>query len=109
MVTSNDIDLGECLEEFLCKGNLLILDYIELRELMIKCSYYYVSGMIAILYSGTSKEIYEKLVLVSEYLSNRPGIRIIHILVENTYFDWLNKSFSDLINGPVIPVNTVCS
>lgn len=41
-------------------------------------------------------------------LSKQPGLKIIHIIQENIYFDWINKAFADLVDGPVIPIQLLC-
>lgn len=107
LVRSSDID--EFLMQSTHRKNLLILDTKVLQELMKKSNYYYVSGMVAVVYEGTAKEIYGQLMLISKYLSNKSECRIIHILPENVYFENLSKVFSDLIDGPVIPIDTLCS
>lgn len=108
LVVPSGNDTDHYLNTITSNKNLLILDVLSLRELIKKKSYYYISGMIAIVYSGTPKEIYEQLIYITNNLSKRPGIKIIHILRENTYFEWINKAFSDLVDGPVKPVKSIC-
>lgn len=82
--------------------SLLIMDSNELSELVKKKSWFYVSGLIAVLYQGTEREIYHQLVTVTNELQSPPWVRVIHIISENTYFAWINKSFSDLLDGRVV-------
>lgn len=83
-------------------SSLFIMDSNELGEFVKKKSWFYVSGLIAVLYQGTEREIYNQLVTVTNDLHPYPWIRVIHIICENTYFDWINKSFSDLLDGRVV-------
>lgn len=107
LVTSSDINIQDYLAETKQKNNLLIIDKNILQEFIKKSAYYYTSGITAILYSGNPINVFEKLKLVSNYLSIQKGIRIIHILSENIYFKSQNKMFSDLIDGSVIPIDTL--
>ena len=88
--------------------NTMILDFNLVRELIKKKSYYYLSGVIAVFYNGTAKEIYEQYTQVERYLSNAPDIYLIHVLGENTYFDSRGKSIADLLDGPVIAAELFC-
>ena len=88
-------------------GNVLVLSVKDLRELVKKKSFYYLSGIVAIHYNGTSREVFNLMKYVSSNLGKLSEIRMIHILEENVYFDWLNKVFTDLVDGPVIPVNAL--
>ena len=89
--------------------NVLVLNTQALRELVKKKSYYYLSGLVAIKYSGTPREIYELMMYTTKNLSKQPGIKVIHIIPDNTYFDWINKAFADLVDGPVIPIQLLCN
>lgn len=90
-------------------GNTLVINPKDLRALLKKHNYYYLSGVIAIQYNGTPREIYDLMRYVLGNLEKNPGIRLIHVLEENVYFDWLNKAFSDLVDGPVLPSNALIS
>lgn len=92
-----------------CARNVLVLNTQALRELVKKKSYYYLSGLVAIKYSGTPREIYELMMYTTKNLSKHPGIKVIHIIPDNTYFDWINKAFADLVDGPVIPIQLLCN
>ena len=92
----------------LTKRGLLVIDCSELRGLMSKSCYYYVSGLIAIIYSGKERDIYNQLKLVRQYLTDKSYIRIVHIINENVYFESLNKVFTDLIDGQVVTLKALC-
>lgn len=87
--------------------NVLILNEYTLTKLVQKNNWYYLSGLIGVLYQGTPSEIYEELRIVSNRLSGRPKTGIVHIIAENKRFDWMDKSFSDLVEGPVLSLQTV--
>ena len=88
--------------------NVLVLNPQALRELIKKRSYYFLSGLVAIRYSGTPREIYELLMYVTKNVSKEPETKVIHVTPENVYFDWINKAFADLVDGPVIPLHLLC-
>lgn len=109
LVSSDVGEIDHYMNSISSNRNLLILNSLALRELIKKKSYFYISGMVAVIYSGTYKEIYDQLIFITNYLSKQPGIKVIHILKENIFFESMDKSFSDLVDGPVIPVNSICS
>lgn len=97
--------IEECCESMAESSNVLFLNSKDLITLAKKKNYYYLSGLIAIYYSGTSGSVRKLLDFSTKYLNKHPGIKVIHILAENQYFDSIDKSFTDLINGPVISAN----
>ena len=82
--------------------SVFIMDPNELGEFVKKKSWFFVSGLVAILYKGTDHEIYNQLVTVTNELQPYSWVRMIHIICETTYFNWINKSFSDLLDARYI-------
>jgi ATP-dependent DNA helicase RecQ len=80
-------------------GNIIILNGREISELIKKKSWFFVSGLIAIIYKGSDREIYQLLFAITNELQCCNWVRLIHIINKNTYFEWINKSFSDLLDG----------
>lgn len=80
-----------------------------MKELLKKNNYYYISGMVAILYPDREDEIYEVFKLATKYLRHKEGIHVVHILAENTYFNIVGKGIADLIEGRVITADVLCS
>ncbi len=107
IIVLSAMDVDHFLTDSSCKQNVLILDEHGFRQLVRRHSKYYLSGLIAVVYSGTPQEIYNRLRLVDAYLIPNINTGIVHILEENTYFDWLNKTFADMVDGAVIPINTI--
>ncbi len=102
-------DLETFLETSISQQNMMLVNWEELRELMKKSNYYYISGVVAVAYEGSEKEIFRQLRLVSTYLRNKMEIKIIHMVPKNVYFKNCGKNFFDLIDGPVIPAAMFCS
>lgn len=109
VIASPNFETEQYLQQTTKNQNLLIINQNEFHELMKKSSYYYVSGLVAVLYDGDDKTVYNTLRMVDQYLGKRPDVRIVHVLEENRYFSTLNKAFADLVDGPVIPVDEVLS
>ena len=102
---------------FVLAQNSSIIDYLDLysnyknmsfwgledfKKLMKKSSYYYISGYLVIEYKGTPREIYSTLTYVLNNLSLKKEMKIIHLIESNIYFDWAGKSFTDIVEGPVL-------
>lgn len=88
-------------------GNVLVLSTKDIRELVKKRAFYYLSGIIVIQYQGTPHEIYDLMKYVLSNLEKKAEVRLIHVLEENVYFDWIDKAFSDLVDGPVLPASAL--
>ncbi len=101
--------VAECITACPCCRNVMILDRDELRELMKKSNYYYVSGLVAVAYEGNEKEILDQFRVASRYLRNKPELYVLHIIPKNMYFTSIGKSFCDLIDGPVLMADQLCS
>ena len=91
------------------KKSTFIIGQEGLRDLLKKSNYYYISGVVAILYPDTEKEVLEMYMTVKKYLCNKVGIHVVHILNDNTYFQSIGKSIVDLIEGRVVNADTLCS
>ena len=81
----------------------------EMKELLKKNNYYYISGMVAVLYPEEENEILKVYESVAQYLCKKSGIYVVHILNENTYLTELGKNIADLIEGRVVNAATLCS
>lgn len=107
LIVREPLDNIETLSSDTEMDNVLILDRKEIGELIKKKNWFYVSGIIAIVYKGTDREIYQELVSVTNELQRLSSVRLIHIINENTYFEWINKSFCDIIDGRLIPATSL--
>ena len=100
----SDTPLADTLERMATTGNIFLLSSQDLRALVKKKAYYYISGIIVVCYCGSPREIFALFRYVTEKVGTRSDVRLIHVLQENAYFDWLGKSFTDLADGLVLPV-----
>ena len=80
-----------------------------IKELLKKGNYYFVSGMVAILYPDDESEVFEIYKLVTKYLQHKLGIHIVHILSENFFLSVIGKSIADVIEGRVVLANDICA
>ena len=88
---------------------IYIVSPTEMKEMLKKGNYYYISGMVAILYPEREDEIFEVFKMVTQYLRHKVGIHVVHILTENAYFPVVGKNVSDLVEGRVITADALCS
>lgn len=103
----NVLILPDCLEQIQItetgrKHNVLILNRKDLGRLMQKENLYYVSGLIAVIYSGTEQEIMSQYRTVKSCLLKYKDIRIVHILQRDVWFEKQDKKFSDWVDGKVL-------
>ena len=88
---------------------LFVVNSGDLKELLKKGNYYFVSGMVAILYPDDESEIFEIYKLVTKYLQHKLGIHIVHILSGNFFLPVIGKSIADVIEGRVVLANDICT
>lgn len=86
-----------------------IVGPVGMKELLKKGNYYYISGMVAILYPDREDEIFEVFKMATQYLCHKAGTHVVHILTENTFFPTVGKNIADLIEGRVITADVLCS
>lgn len=85
-----------------------IVDPAGVKELLKKENYYYISGVVAILYPDEEKEVFDTYKIVTQYLCHKEGIHIVHILSKNVFFPSLGKNITDLIEGRIVSVDSLC-
>lgn len=106
LIISEDDNIEDSINNMTSHRNVMILNTKDLRELIKRRNFYYLSGIIAIKYHGTPRKIFDLMKYVTSNLEKHSEIRVVHILEENTYFEWMNKVFTDLVDGPVLSVST---
>lgn len=105
LIASHSLSLNDYFSETDYKRNLFVIDRKILRKLLSESCYFYVSGLIAILYDHSTENTFNMLKLIDSYSKTQSNIKIIHILPKNIYFESQNKMFSDLVDGIVLPTN----
>ena len=91
------------------RKTLFVVNSGDLKELLKKGNYYFVSGMVAILYPDDESEVFELYKLVAKYLQHKSGIHIVHILSENCFLPMIGKRIADIIEGRVMLANDICA
>ena len=110
LVASNsqlqEIDFYESISD---GKTLFVVNSGDLKELLKKGNYYFVSGMVAILYPDDESDVFELYKLVTKYLQHKLGIHIVHILSENFFLPMIGKSIADVIEGRVVLASDICA
>lgn len=86
---------------------VFIVGETDARELLKKENYYYISGIVAVLYPDQEENALKTYNLVSNYLRGKAGIHIIHILSSNFYIPSVDKKITDFIDGRVIEAKAI--
>ena len=102
IVLANNSVISKQFEKLISDRNFLFLEIDELKQMVKKRSYYYISGCVVVEYKGSPKEIYSTLSYILNNLSNNEALKVIHLVDSNIYFDWIGKSFSDIVEGIVL-------
>lgn len=82
-------------------GNVLIIRFNEFYSLISKQNFYFVSGLIVFLYSGSSEQIFDRFSKVKRYMMQYHCFKLIHITKTNVYFEKLDKNMKELLDGPI--------
>ena len=84
-----------------------IIDPAGARDLLKKRNYYYISGMVAVLYPDEGKEALEYYRLADRYLCQKAGIHLVHIVARNFFFAVFDKKMGDLVPGGVVAAGSL--
>lgn len=109
IATDQQLDKIGYFDVITSKNPTYIVGVMEVKDLLKKESYYYISGVVAILYPNSEKEVFDTYKMVNQYLCHKAGIHVVHILSENVFFSTMGKSMTDLIEGRVVSADTLCS
>lgn len=77
------------------------------RELLKSGNYYYISGIVGILYPENEEEVFKWYKIAVSYLCHKEGIHVVHILSENVFFSSIGKKMTDLVEGRVVSADTL--
>lgn len=101
VLVTNDIDYIENNSCYDFKTvNVLIIKFNEFYSLISKRNFYYVSGLIGFLYSGSNDQIFDQFIKVKNYMTKYHCFKAVHMLKENVYFDQVDKKITELMDGP---------
>ena len=89
------------------KKNIMFIGLEEAFQLAKKRSYFYLSGLVAVLYPLDEKEIGEQYTVVRNNICERESIKVIHIVQKDAYVAEAGKHITELVNGPKLQANVV--
>jgi len=89
--------------------NILVIGYEDVIELVKNRGFYYIEGIVAVFYDGNEGDILKTFRLITRYIRNKNGIRIIHVVKENVYFSKLEKTITEFIEGPTTTIEALLS
>lgn len=107
IVSEQELESLQYFKRIRSKQNTYIIGYNGARDLLTKDNYYFVSGIVAVIYPDNEKESLDVFRMTQRYLSHKDGIYIIHVLRENFFLPGLNKNITDVIEGRVITANNL--
>ena len=108
VATDRELEAMRYFDSVNSKKPTYIVDPAGVKELLKKENYYYISGVVAILYPDEEKEVFDTYKIVTQYLCHKEGIHIVHILSKNVFFPSLGKNITDLIEGRIVSVDSLC-
>lgn len=106
IATDWQLDMIGYFDSICSKKPTYIIGITDVKDLLKKENYYYISGVVAILYPEIEKEIFDTYKIAKQYLCHKAGIYVVHILSENIYFSSIGKNITDLIEGRVVYADT---
>lgn len=108
VVTDEQLEAMGYFNDISSKKSTYIVDPAGVKDILKRENYYYISGVVAIVYPETEKEVFYTYRMAAKYLCHKAGIHVIHILSENVFFSSMNKNITDLIEGRVVSANALC-
>jgi ATP-dependent DNA helicase RecQ len=109
VILMNDETASTC-DDIICKldaRNMFIVGEEELLGLIKRSAYYFISGVVAVIYPVDDGKALEKYKIVKQYLVGRPGIKVIHIISYNFEFKSIDKTFTELISGQITALENI--
>ena len=87
--------------------NTMIFSLDEAYQLITKRGFYFISGLIAIIYPKEENEIGQQYVIVKNNLCGRSSTKVVHIVEKNVYIVQAGKTLVELVDGPSLQTNIV--
>ncbi|SHO53371.1 DEAD/DEAH box helicase [Anaerocolumna xylanovorans] len=109
VILMNDETSSIC-NDIICKldaRNMFIIGEEELLGLIKISAYYFISGVVAVIYPNDDGKAFEKYRIVKQYLVGRSGIKVVHIISHNFEFKSIDKTFTELIAGQVTALENI--
>ena len=89
------------------KRNIMFIGLDEAFQLAKKRAFFFLSGLVVVLYSSDEKEIGEQYTVIKNVICDRPSTKVIHIVQKNAYVAEAGKHITELVDGPKIQANVV--
>lgn len=82
------------------KRNTMIFSLDEAYQLIQMRGFYFVSGLIAVIYPKEENEIGQQYVIVKNNLCGKASTKVVHIVEKNAYIIQAGKTLVELVDGP---------
>ena len=87
--------------------NMMIFSFDEAYQLIKMRGFYFISGLVAVIYPKEESEIGQQYVIVKNNLCGRSSTKVVHIVEKNVYIVQAGKTFVELVDGPSLQPNIV--
>lgn len=87
--------------------NLFIIGVNDAYNLIKTKSFYFTSGLIAVIYPENANQIGQQYSSIKNNLFNKASTKVIHILSDNVYLSDAGKTFTELVDGPSVLPNVL--
>ncbi len=98
---------NEELLELDIKNSILFIGLDEAFQLAKKRAFFFLSGLVVVLYPSDEKEIGEQYTVIKNVICDRPSTKVIHIVQKNAYVAEAGKHITELVDGPKIQANVI--
>lgn len=87
--------------------NIMIIGLEEAFQLAKKRAFFYLSGLIVVLYPMEERDIGEQYTVIRNNICERKSTKVIHVVQKNAYVAEAGKNITELVNGPKMLANVV--
>ena len=91
------------------KKNIMIVGLEEAFQLAKIKAFFFISGLVIVLYPSTEKEIGEQYAVIRNSICERQSTKVIHVIQKNAFVAEAGKYMTELVDGPQIQANVVFS
>lgn len=105
LVAENPDQLEQVLQIDSKKTSIMLLTMSDLKSLLQKNNFYYISGVLAVIYGEAPEQINKTLTYLTNKVYSRSNVRIIHIISRNVYLPQREKEFASVVDGKVVSLD----
>lgn len=88
-------------------NSIMMIGLEEAFQLIKRKAFFYLSGLVVVIYPSEEKEIGEQYTVIRNNLCDRSSTKVIHIIEKDAYVAEAGKYITELVDGPMLQAKVV--